>query len=41
MIEKYVTSMFSKLGLTDEPGVHRRVTAVLTLLREIGLADEL
>ncbi len=32
-IEKHVTSMFSKLGLGPEPLQHRRVMAVLTLLR--------
>ena len=33
-IEKYVNSLFSKLGLSEETQVHRRVAAVLTLLRE-------
>ena len=37
-VEKYATSMFSKLGLTDEPLVHRRVAAVLTYLHEAGQA---
>jgi DNA-binding NarL/FixJ family response regulator len=32
-VEKHINSLFSKLGLTDEPDVHRRVMAVLTLLR--------
>ena len=32
-IEKHITSMFSKLGLGPEPLQHRRVMAVLTLLR--------
>jgi DNA-binding NarL/FixJ family response regulator len=32
-IEKHVTSMFAKLGLGPEPLQHRRVMAVLTLLR--------
>ena len=32
-IEKHVTAMFSKLGLGPEPLQHRRVMAVLTLLR--------
>lgn len=40
-VEKYATAVFAKLGLRDEPGVHRRVTAVLTLLRELGTAGEL
>lgn len=33
-IEKYSTSIFAKLGLSDEPQVHRRVAAVLTFLRD-------
>ena len=33
-IEKHINSLFSKLGLTEEPDVNRRVMAVLTLLRE-------
>lgn len=40
-IEKYSTSVFAKLGLTDEPGVHRRVAAVLAFLRDIGQAADL
>ncbi len=40
-IEKYATSIFSKLGLQDEPQVHRRVTAVLTYLRDAGRAQPL
>lgn len=31
-VEKYSSSVFSKLGLTEEPEVHRRVAAVLTYL---------
>ncbi|NJC71149.1 response regulator transcription factor [Planosporangium thailandense] len=31
-VEKNVNSIFSKLGLTDEPTMHRRVGAVLTYL---------
>lgn len=34
-IEKYVSGIFSKLGLTEERQVHRRVAAVLTFLREV------
>jgi DNA-binding NarL/FixJ family response regulator len=36
-IEKHINSLFHKLGLSEEPNVHRRVMAVLTFLRE-GLA---
>ncbi|WP_404827925.1 response regulator transcription factor [Conexibacter stalactiti] len=32
-VEKHVTGLFHKLGLGAEPHQHRRVTAVLTLLR--------
>jgi DNA-binding NarL/FixJ family response regulator len=35
-VEKHVYTIFSKLGLTEEPQVHRRVAAVLTFLREAG-----
>jgi len=40
-IEKYSTSLFRKLGLTDEPHVHRRVAAVLTLLHDQARARPL
>ena len=40
-IEKYSTSIFLKLGLTDEPQVHRRIAAVLTLLHDEGRAQPL
>jgi DNA-binding NarL/FixJ family response regulator len=33
-IEKYVNTIFSKLDLTEEVQVHRRVAAVLTFLRD-------
>jgi len=33
-VEKYANAIFSKLGLSEEPQVHRRVAAVLTFLRE-------
>ena len=33
-VEKYINAIFSKLGLSDEPQVHRRVAAVLAFLRE-------
>jgi len=32
-VEKHVTGLFGKLGLVDEPFAHRRVLAVLTMLR--------
>jgi DNA-binding NarL/FixJ family response regulator len=32
-IEKHVNSTFAKLGLTEQPDLHHRVTAVLTYLR--------
>lgn len=32
-VEKHATSIFAKLGLTSEPGVHRRVAAVVEFLR--------
>ena len=33
-VEKYGNAIFSKLGLSEEPQVHRRVAAVLAFLRE-------
>lgn len=40
-VEKYVHSIFMKLGLEQESQLHRRVLAVLTFLRESGrLGDE-
>ncbi|WP_353807922.1 response regulator transcription factor [Agromyces sp. SYSU T00194] len=38
-IEKYATSVFAKLGLSDEPHLHRRVAAVIAFLHEEGLAQ--
>jgi DNA-binding NarL/FixJ family response regulator len=35
-IEKHINSLFHKLGLSEEPSVHRRVMAVLAFLRESG-----
>jgi DNA-binding NarL/FixJ family response regulator len=32
-VEKHINSLFHKLGLSDEPEVHRRVMAVLAFLR--------
>jgi DNA-binding NarL/FixJ family response regulator len=34
-VEKHINSMFSKLGLSEEPDVHRRVKAVLLHLAEV------
>lgn len=33
-VEKHINSIFSKLGLSEEPAVHRRVAAVLVFLGE-------
>lgn len=38
-IEKYSSSIFSKLGLLDEPDIHRRVAAVLAYLDDRGRAQ--
>lgn len=38
-IEKYVNSIFSKLGLTKEPQTHRRVAAVLAFLGGQGIGE--
>jgi len=35
-VEKHINSLFHKLGLSDEPEVHRRVMAVLAFLRDGG-----
>ena len=36
-VEKHVNAIFSKLGLSREQAIHRRVAAVLTFLRDAGL----
>jgi DNA-binding NarL/FixJ family response regulator len=33
-VEKHVSAIFSKLGLSEEKGIDRRVAAVLAFLRE-------
>ncbi|CAN5582642.1 hypothetical protein BH10ACT3_BH10ACT3_13760 [soil metagenome] len=38
-VEKHINSLFSKLDLTEEPDVHRRVKAVLLYLTESSAAD--
>lgn len=38
-VEKHVNAIFSKLHLTSERQLHRRVTAVLTLLQEAGITN--
>jgi DNA-binding NarL/FixJ family response regulator len=35
-VQKHAYVIFSKLGLSEEPNIHRRVAAVLTFLRESG-----
>jgi len=35
-VEKHINSIFSKLGLSEEPAVHRRVAAVLLFLGDRG-----
>lgn len=36
MVEKYINTIFSKLGLSEEVDIHRRVKAVLIYLSETG-----
>lgn len=40
-VEKYSTSIFSKLSLASEPNVHRRVAAVLAYLHRQGKAQQI
>lgn len=40
-IEKHSTAIFAKLGLRNEPKVHRRVAAVIAYLDEQGRASDL
>ncbi len=35
-VEKHINAIFSKLGLSEEPDVHRRVKAALTYLAAMG-----
>ena len=37
-VEKHINSLFHKLGLTEEPDVHRRVMAVLAFLQDTDRA---
>ena len=37
-VEKHINSLFSKLGLSEEPDVHRRVKAVLLFLSQTPAA---
>lgn len=39
-VEKHTNSIFSKLGLSEEPDVNRRVKAVLMHLQEHGVAND-
>jgi DNA-binding NarL/FixJ family response regulator len=36
-VEKHINAIFTKLGLTEEAQVHRRVAAVVTFLRQAGV----
>jgi DNA-binding NarL/FixJ family response regulator len=39
-VEKHINSLFHKLGLSEEPKIHRRVMAVLTFLRQSEFRTE-
>jgi DNA-binding NarL/FixJ family response regulator len=39
-VEKHISSLFAKLGLSEEPQTHRRVKAVLLYLAETGDAGQ-
>lgn len=40
-MEKHINSLFSKLGLSEEPDIHRRVKAVLLYLADQDQGDSL
>lgn len=35
-VEKHINAIFAKLGISEEPAVHKRVVAVVTFLSEVG-----
>jgi DNA-binding NarL/FixJ family response regulator len=37
-VEKHINSLFHKLNLSEEPAIHRRVMAVLALLKGASAA---
>ena len=38
-VEKHINTIFAKLGVNESPQAHKRVTAVLWLLRDLGTHD--